>query len=1108
MPEARIYTANFNWPLVRKASNPSDVWDWFTEYTNLWSAVDTTVNNVSTVANSASSAVTTLQTLETNRAAATKEFTGFTNNSDIVVSYSELSRTITLSGTFQMYHKGVKVLDVEADTWTSEAHASGLLTPIFLKYNDSGFSWALSWEFWEVQIAVVYFSSNGDFQLAAREVHGFMPWQTHRHLHKSVGTFRCDGGTVAYSAFSSTTATDRRPTITECNILDEDLPTTLAAHTSQTSYTQLYLADANGRLVITKSQAEIVALSGTAPLWNQWTGTTWQQTALPVGSYMCVWLVATTASADASSQLARYIWVAGQRTGTLTEMQQLTPGSLNTGALSVGITEFVFIEKTIIYKSPTNWYPVESERLSITKGGATSSAAGYLTSVYHDYTISGAGTASSPLSLNNAYTQTELYVSTTGNDTTGNGTETLPFATVEKALSYVPPILKTRYNIWIENGTYSSFPAHIKRECVGDGRLMIARNEAPVDVLAGPYTVSAVEYSDGGSDVVLSVSGSPFTEDALRSSVGSTVQVRMLTGNAAGHIIPVYRNTTGSLICLASAYAIEVGDTFKIIEPGVIFSTATRHIFDIGGNREKAIFILDGLAFQSSFYEGSTLSAIPAYEGIGSANCSFLNCSFRSQTDKAHTLGWGSSGLNSDVPISLADIPYYNDISGNLPYGEEFFHLHQTCQANAISSGTSGTTFAQHVGPFVANGTYGVSPYRSGSSVWGLCTRNILYLEARMAQVVKSAAGLVLSQYGIAYINSLSTYSWETYSVKAERASQLTLYGLQTRHTSAKNATIYLDVMAQMPICEGIYQTVADNYIIRLGFNCKAEITDAISAHGSIADIYFNRGQKTESFPAEGYSVNDGESSYVSRYGSVSGATNPTPLLPMGVSVESIETDAPSTPTVGNWYLIQGGAGSYEKQVIYRKNSTQWEAYVAYDGAEVFDKDTSRYYRYDATLGRAKWSCEFFHQEINIKGWVAQEVLNNGANYAYGYSFDADLLGASNEVCQFEMLVRGTVQGESRQWNARVYGSVAYPDGTDFGGYEQSTIVDNDSITTIAEVSSIAIQVRQRGSAQATFPLCFQVRFLVDCGSTPTPFDIDWYFELKGIRKTGVGNFC
>lgn len=717
------------------------------------------------------------------------------------------------------------------------------------------------------------------------------------------------------------------------------------------------------------------------------------------------------------------------------------------------------------------------------------------------------------LTVSDQYTQTDFYVSSTGSDTTGDGTEALPFATVENALSYVPQILKTRYNIWIENGTYSSFPAHIKRECVGEGRLMIARNEAPVDVLAGPYTVVTATYSDSGSNVKISVSGTPFSDDAIRSSIGGTVQVRMLTGSAAGFILPVHLNTTSVITALSTVPGITAGDTFKIIEPGVKVKTTGRHIFEVDGNRRYGVFVMDGLAFESSFSEFAYVTTNPAYESCGDGVACFLNCTFRSETDKAYVLAMSSASINGMNPISFTDIPYYDDISGSLPYGDDFFYLHHSFQANAMSAGTSGTTFAQHVGPFVINGANGTKIYQSGTTVRGLCSRNMVYAEARLSSFANCAAGLLLAQYGIVYVEGLSTYSWETYSVKAEKDVSITLYNLHTLHTVAKNCAVWLNYMGKMPICEDIYQDTADEYIFKLGFNCRAELTDALSVNGTLADIYFTRGQKSEYFPPAGYSVTDGEASHFSLIGSVSGSANPVPLLPMGVSVESVQTDAPGSPSVGEWYLIQGGSGSYEKKVIYRKNSTDWEEYSGYDGAFVFNKATSKTLKYDTSTGRNKWSSELFHDRVEIEFSGSQTVNLSGTNNFYAYSDDADILSAAGEGVQFEMLLTGTVQetasGQKFQYVAKQYGIVVYPEGSSPGGYEQYEDIKVDSLSSWSAryIAGIGALVRQIDSG-GTNPGTIRLNVAITCSDAPTEFIVDWKAKLVGYKKYGVDSFC
>lgn len=76
---------------------------------------------------------------------------------------------------------------------------------------------------------------------------------------------------------------------------------------------------------------------------------------------------------------------------------------------------------------------------------------------------------------------TTIYVSTTGNDSTGNGSSGSPYATLVKALSRIPDIVKQEYIISVADGTYSQAIQIGDKLTTGSGRIKIQGNAANPD---------------------------------------------------------------------------------------------------------------------------------------------------------------------------------------------------------------------------------------------------------------------------------------------------------------------------------------------------------------------------------------------------------------------------------------------------------------------------------------------------------------------------------------------------------------------------------------------------------------------------------------------------
>ena len=119
---------------------------------------------------------------------------------------------------------------------------------------------------------------------------------------------------------------------------------------------------------------------------------------------MSIWVIAFPTTADTDSQKKRFMFMQGQSQGTLAEQRALSPLNLTLGELTNISPEFVFIEQIIIHYTGGNWSITESRKITGSKQSQTTAPSGiYLSSVSTDATLSGNGTAGSPLSVVTAY---------------------------------------------------------------------------------------------------------------------------------------------------------------------------------------------------------------------------------------------------------------------------------------------------------------------------------------------------------------------------------------------------------------------------------------------------------------------------------------------------------------------------------------------------------------------------------------------------------------------------------------------------------------------------------------------------------------------------------
>jgi len=324
------------------------------------------------------------------------QVTGFIRPENVIVSHNATNRTITLTGTIEAWFQGVQVT-VLTSGWVSPAYPTGQTVNQYLYYNGSSFIWSTNYPTYDnLVIAIAIYTNNGF--IGQRECHGWQGYQTHTELHNVIGTWLLSGGTL--SNYTNNSTSSRSPYVSATTLYDEDLQT-INPILNSASYTQMNLNGATPNILFTTAQGAIVPLSGNQPYYNQFTGGAWQQTLVPNGQYMSVWLIALPVTSDTNSQLYRYIWLQGQDvSGNLNTIQNETMQALNLGDLTSQFPEFIFLAKVIISYNASNWSIEEVDVLKGTKYEQIQLNGSYLSSVSTDTSLTGNGTASSPLSVN------------------------------------------------------------------------------------------------------------------------------------------------------------------------------------------------------------------------------------------------------------------------------------------------------------------------------------------------------------------------------------------------------------------------------------------------------------------------------------------------------------------------------------------------------------------------------------------------------------------------------------------------------------------------------------------------------------------------------------
>jgi len=362
-----------------------------------------------------------LTTYNTLLGTITSEPTGFSGAP--VVTYDAATQKVTLSGTYAAYLKGVVVAALTG-TVESTAHTNTTGHTYFLSHNGTSFVWATDGlpGYDTILIAIVSYGATHKFGL--RECHGFMPHTVHNVLHNTIGTYKVSGGAVAGITLGSVTAAERRPSISECIIMDEDCSTTNVVQADNAT-TNAHFFNSGTAAEFAVDQTEIVPLTGAQPAYNSFSTPNWGQTGMPANSLATVWLMELPVAAGATNQKYRHVWIQPQwvtqaqnsSSGSLLTAQSAEearlPSELNLTTLSALIPEFVLIARLTIQYTGGDWSIVKNQVLTGSRYSqvATLATGNYLASVTTDTTMTGAGTVASPLTV------TQSYVLNTGNET-------------------------------------------------------------------------------------------------------------------------------------------------------------------------------------------------------------------------------------------------------------------------------------------------------------------------------------------------------------------------------------------------------------------------------------------------------------------------------------------------------------------------------------------------------------------------------------------------------------------------------------------------------------------------------------------------------------------
>jgi len=203
-----------------------------------------------------------------------------------------------------------------------------------------------------------------------------------------------------------------------------------------------------------------------------------------------------------------------------------------------------------------------------------------------------------------------FYVSPSGSDTTGTGSQSNPFGSLD-FLEYLLKKYKKIYHeirINIFAGTYTSFPNIdlSDHQILGNGRIILDASMNTFPIIEGPYTINLFSGATPNTGLGLPIANDISTTVApgwvLNEHCGHWVH--FTSGACKGLCYAIFSNTNSTLRVSMDWYGASPGDIFEIVTCPVVF------------NVNKEIFIKgtqSGRTYDASYFLGITNSPNTPY---------------------------------------------------------------------------------------------------------------------------------------------------------------------------------------------------------------------------------------------------------------------------------------------------------------------------------------------------------------------------------------------------------------------------------------------------------------------------------------------------------------
>ncbi|MCP4674365.1 MAG: hypothetical protein GY854_02370 [Deltaproteobacteria bacterium] len=211
----------------------------------------------------------------------------------------------------------------------------------------------------------------------------------------------------------------------------------------------------------------------------------------------------------------------------------------------------------------------DSVRLVLTKAGV-----GENTRLHYKVNRSAVGPSEHTVRYSTTSELTIHLDSINGDDETGDGSSGNPFQSLS-FLERLPYEIRHQIKVTPKAGTYTGWPVNMKHRYVENGRIILDASGETFPVIAGPFTLSAATQIGPPSAL-----GCSFATDIEVAGAGWASDehygkfMRFLSGNWAGYVLPVYKNTSDAIRTYGDPRGYAAGDTFEIVDCPVTISTS------------------------------------------------------------------------------------------------------------------------------------------------------------------------------------------------------------------------------------------------------------------------------------------------------------------------------------------------------------------------------------------------------------------------------------------------------------------------------------------------------------------------------------------------------